>query len=221
MRFMLPILCIVGASNSGKTTHLEKLIPALGRRGWRIGTVKHDVHGFEMDREGKDTWRHRKAGAGTVAISSPSQVASIRQVDAEMGLDELVGRYFWNEDILITEGFKRSHFPKIEVFRKAIEPQPICRSEDNRIALVTDDAVEVDVPVFRFDQVEPLADFIEARYLKDRKAHQVTVLLDGKRLPMKDFVRDFVAGGIIGMLSSLRGWHEPGKIDIQIRLKEK
>ncbi len=218
---MLPILCIVGASNSGKTTHLEKLIPALSRRGYRIGTVKHDVHGFEMDREGKDTWRHRKAGAGTIAISSPSQVASIRQVDAEMALEELVGRYFWSEDLLITEGFKRSRFPKIEVFRKAIEPQPICRSEDNRIAVVTDDAVEVDVPVFRFDQVDPLADFIEARYLRDRKAHRVTVLLDGKKLPMNDFVRDFLAGGIHGMLSSLRGWEDPGKIDILIRLKEK
>jgi molybdopterin-guanine dinucleotide biosynthesis protein B len=218
---MLPILCIVGASNSGKTTHLEKLIPALSRRGYRIGTIKHDVHGFEMDREGKDTWRHRKAGAGTIAISSPSQVASIRRVDEEMGLDELVGRYFWSEDLLLTEGFKRSHFPKIEVFRKAVELKPICRPEDNRIALVTDDVVEGDDPVFRFDQVEELADFIEARYLKGRKAHQATVLLDGKKLPMNDFVRDFLVGGIHGMLSSLRGWEDPGKIDIQIRLKEK
>lgn len=218
---MLPILCIVGASNSGKTTHLEKLLPELSRRGYRVGTVKHDVHGFEMDREGKDTWRHRKAGAGTIAISSPSQVASIRQVDGEMGLDELVGRYFWNEDLLLTEGFKRTHFPKIEIFREAIEPQPICRPEDNRIAVVTDDAVEVEVPVFGFDQVGPLADFIEARYLKDRKSHNVTVLLDGKKLPMNDFVRDFLVGGIHGMLSSLRGWPEPNKIDIQIRLKDK
>lgn len=218
---MLPILCMVGASDSGKTTLLEKLIPELARRGYRIGTVKHDVHGFEMDREGKDTWRHRKAGAAVIAISSPTQVATIRQVDGEMGLDEMVGRFFWSEDLLLTEGFKRSHFPKIEVFRKAMEAAPICRPEDNLIALVTDDPVEVDVPVFGFGQVEALADFIEARFLKGRRTHQASVLLDGKKLPVNDFVRDFLVGTIHGMLSSLRGWQDPDKIDIQIRLKEK
>jgi molybdopterin-guanine dinucleotide biosynthesis adapter protein len=217
---MLPIFCMVGASGSGKTTLLEKLIPELTRRGYRIGTVKHDVHGFEMDREGKDTWRHRKAGAGTIAISSPSQVATIRGVDGEMGLDELVGRYFWNEDLLIAEGFKRLHFPKIEVFRKAVEPEPICQEGDNLIAMVTDDPVEIDAPVFRFDQVGELAEFIEKRYLADRKVHNATVLLDGKRLPMNDFVRDIFVGTVRGMLSTLRGWQEPGKIDIQIRMKD-
>jgi len=173
-----------------------------------------------MDREGKDTWRHRKAGAGTVAISSPTQVAAVRQVDEEMGLDELVGRFFWNEDLLLTEGFKRSPFPKIEVFRRAVETAPICRPEDNLIAVVTDDAVETDLPVFGFGQVQALADFIEERFLKGRRTHQVTVLLDGKKLPMNDFVRDFLVGGIHGMLSSLRGWKNPDTIDIQIRLKE-
>src|SRR5689334_20561515 len=98
---MLPIVCFVGASNSGKTTFLEKLIAELTRRGYRVGTVKHDAHGFEMDREGKDTWRHRQAGAATIAISSPAQVATIRRVESEMGLEEIAGRYFWDEDILI------------------------------------------------------------------------------------------------------------------------
>jgi molybdopterin-guanine dinucleotide biosynthesis protein B len=217
---MLPILCFVGASNSGKTTYLEKIIPELCRRGYRVGTIKHDVHGFEMDREGKDTWRHRKAGAGTIAISSPSQVASIRKVEAEMSIEELVAHYFWSEHLLITEGFKRSRFPKIEVFRTAVEPHPICGTEDNLIAVVTDDAVEVDVPVFRFDQVEQMGEFIENRYLRDRKEQAVSVFLDGKKLPMNAFVRDILAGTVRGMLSTLRGWEDPGKIDIQIRLKE-
>jgi len=217
---MLPIVCVVGASNSGKTTFLEKLIPELSRRGYRIGTVKHDVHGFEMDREGKDTWRHRKAGAGTVAISSPSQVASIRGLEKEMELEELVGRYFWEEDLLITEGYKRSRFPKIEIFRSAIESRPICAPEDNLIAIVTDDAVEAGVPSFRFEETAKVADFIEGRYLKERKKHGIVVHLDGKKLPMNDFVRDFMIGGIRGMLSSLRGWKAPKKIDIHIRLEE-
>ena len=217
---MLPIICMVGASNSGKTTYLEKLIPELRRRGYRVGTLKHDVHGFEMDREGKDTWRHRQAGAQTIGIGSPGTVATIRETSAEMPLEQIAGRYFWEEDILLTEGYKRSHYPKIEVFRSVIEAQPICGAQDNLAAVVTDDPVEVDVPVFRFDDVPGLADLIETRFLKDRKQPRITVFLDGKQMPMKDFVKDFVIGGIVGMIASLRGWSKPHKIDIQIRLED-
>jgi molybdopterin-guanine dinucleotide biosynthesis adapter protein len=217
---MLPIICIVGASNSGKTTFLEQLIPELRRRGYRVGTLKHDVHGFEMDREGKDTWRHRKAGAKTIAISSSSMLGMIRETDAEMSPDLIAGRYFWDEDVLLTEGYKQSRFPKIEVFRTMVEAKPICGHQDNLLAIVTDDRVELDIPLFRFDQVAGVADLIEERFLKDRQKPRITVHVDGKQLPMKDFVQDFVIGGIVGMLSSLRGWKAPGTLDIQIRLEE-
>lgn len=215
---MIPIISIVGASDSGKTTFLEKLIPELARRGYRVGALKHDAHGFEMDREGKDTWRLKKAGAMTVAISSPAQIASIRQTDTELDLAEIAARLFWKEHILITEGFKRARFPKIEVFRTEVEPQPICGPSDNLVALVTDDPVEAQVPKFSFSAVSGVADFIETRYLQGRKEPSALVQLDGKQLPMKDFVRDFVVGGIVGMLSSLRGWEKPETITIHIRL---
>jgi len=173
-----------------------------------------------MDREGKDTWRHRKAGAQTIAISSPSRVAAICEIEGEMSLEELAGRFFWREDILLTEGYKRSRFPKIEVFRSAIESKPICGPEDNLLAIVTDDEVSSEVVSFGFADVNKVADFIEERFLEGRKKHQILVQLDGKRLPMNDFVRDIVVAGIRGMLSSLRGWKDPKKIDIQIRLEE-
>lgn len=217
---MLPIICVVGASNSGKTTFLEKLIPELRGRGYRVGTAKHDVHGFEMDKEGKDTWRHRKAGAQTIAIASPTMLATIRETRAEMPLEELAGRYFWDEDLLVTEGYKQSHFPKIEIFRSAIEIRPICSAQDNLLAIVSDDPVEVEVQTFRFEQVAGVADLIVERFLKDRQKHRIELNIDGKRLPMKDFVEDFVIGGIVGMLSTLRGWKRPRKIDIQMRLED-
>lgn len=217
---MVPIISVVGASDSGKTTFLQKLLPELRRRGYRVGTVKHDAHGFEMDREGKDTWKHRKAGAQTIAISSPVQVASIRQTESEMDLEELVARYFWLEDLVLTEGYKRARFPKIEIFRAVVEPSPICGPRDNLVALVTDDVVQIEVPIFHFHEIERMADFLEDRYLKDRKTKRLMVQLDGKRLPMKDFVQDFIVGGILGMLSCLRGWRTPKKIDIHIRLED-
>lgn len=217
---MLPIICVVGASDSGKTTYIEKLIPELTRRGYRVGTIKHDVHGFEMDREGKDTWRHRRAGAQTIAISSPSQVATIRGTGSEIELEELVGRYFWLEDVIVAEGFKRSHYPKIEIFRTAVEPAPICGLGDNLIAVVTDDQADPGVPVFRFSQVEAVADLVEDRYLKPRRRHRVMIQLDGKTFPVNDFVKDFVGSTVQGMLSSLRGWKQPGMIEIRIRLED-
>lgn len=217
---MIPIICVVGPSNSGKTTFLEKLIPELSRRGYRVGTVKHDVHGFEMDKEGKDTWKHRKAGAQTVAISSPSMVASIRSTDGEMDLDELVGRYFWREDILIAEGYKRSHYPKIEIYRSVVGPEPLCGPQDNLAAVISDDEVRTEVPRFGFDQAEKVADLIEERYLKGRKKHRAMVQLDGKRFPLNEFVRDFFTASVVGMLSSLRGWEKPRKIDIHLILED-
>ncbi|MGO9021143.1 MAG: molybdopterin-guanine dinucleotide biosynthesis protein B [Syntrophobacteraceae bacterium] len=217
---MLPIISIVGASDSGKTTFLEKLIPELAAKGYRVGAVKHDAHGFEMDREGKDTWRLRHAGAEVIAISSPDQLASIRNTDREMSLEEIAGRFFWSEDILITEGFKRAHYPKIEVFRSALEPKPICGPRDNLIALVSDDAVDIQVPRFSSTDWRGVAAFIESRYLRDKKKRKMLVQLDGKQLPIKDFVEDFLLGGIEGMLSSLKGWDKPRTVTIHMRLGE-
>jgi len=217
---MLPIISIVGASGSGKTTFLEKLIPELAARGYRVGAVKHDAHGFEMDREGKDTWRLKRAGAEVIAISSPAQFASIRSTEREMSLEEIAGRFFWSEDILITEGFKRAHYPKIEVFRSALEPKPICGPGDNLIALVSDDAVDIQIPKFSSTDWRGVAAFIEKRYLRDKKKRKMLVQLDGKQLPIKDFVEDFLLGGIEGMLSSLKGWDKPRTVTIHIRLGE-
>src|SRR4030066_1340246 len=103
---MIPIISIVGKSASGKPTLIEKLVPELVRRGCRVATVKHDVHGFGVDREGKDSWRHKKAGAHTVVISSPTKLALIRDVDHDATLAELRDKYIRDVDLLLSEGFK-------------------------------------------------------------------------------------------------------------------
>ena len=182
---MPPIISIVGASNSGKTTFLENLIPELASRGYRVGAVKHDAHGFEMDREGKDTWRLQRAGAEVIAISSLKRFASIRRTDGEISLEEIAERFFWTEDIILTEGFKRERFPKIEVFRSAIGQKPICGPGDNLIALVSDNTVDVGVPLFSTSDSRGVADFIENRYLSDRKKRRLiagAVLAGGRSL---------------------------------------
>ena len=115
---MIPIISIVGKSDSGKTTLLEKLVPELTRRGYRIATIKHDVHGFEVDQEGKDSWRHKQAGAHTVVISSPNKIALIRDVEKDLNLEEIRERLIQDVDLILSEGYKKDVQPKIEVFRK-------------------------------------------------------------------------------------------------------
>ncbi|MEJ5301749.1 MAG: molybdopterin-guanine dinucleotide biosynthesis protein B [Thermodesulforhabdaceae bacterium] len=217
---MVPIICVVGYHESGKTTFIEALIPELKCRGYRVGTIKHDVHGFDIDIEGKDTWRHRKSGSVAVALSSPSRVTLFRELKEEMPIDELIMRFFWDVDIVIAEGFKKLHYPKIEVFRKEIAEEPLAKSLENLIAVVSDDPVTVDAPVFPFRDVNLVADMIEQRYLATRKPSLVTVLFDGKKVPMNDFVTKIVEKTIEGMCSTLRGWNNPSEITISIRRRE-
>jgi len=166
---LVPIVSIVGKSNSGKTTLIEKLIPILKKRGYKVGTIKHDTHGFEMDREGKDTYRHFHCGADGVLISSPKKIALIKRVEHEVPLDELAERFYSDMDIVLTEGFKSLDKPKIEVFRSSAHKGPLCTAADNRVAFASDTPIEVDCPSFDINDAEAISDFIEERFLKSGK----------------------------------------------------
>ena len=99
-----PIVCIVGSSGAGKTTLLEKLIPELTCRGIKVGTVKHDVHGFEIDKPGKDSYRHKQAGAVVTIISSPKRIGMVMDTDHDLDLGELLP-FYSGVDIVLTEGY--------------------------------------------------------------------------------------------------------------------
>ena len=145
---MIPIVSIVGKSNSGKTTLIEKLLPELIKQGYRVATVKHDVHGFEVDKEGKDSWRHRQAGAYCTIISSPEQIAVIKTTDHDATLEEIRDRFIDELDIIISEGYKTDSAPKIEVFRKEVHEKPLCTGDDIIVALVTNHHFDLGVPCF-------------------------------------------------------------------------
>lgn len=160
-----PIVSIVGNSDAGKTTLLEKLIAELTARGYRVGTVKHDVHGFDIDHEGKDSWRHKRAGANTVVISSPKKVAVVKDSETEEMLDSLASKYFQDVDLILTEGYKKEDKPKIEIFRSQVHETPLFRGDERLVALVSDTNFDLDVPRFDLNDTTGLADFIEQRFL--------------------------------------------------------
>jgi len=213
---MIPIISIVGKSDSGKTTLIEKLVPELTRRGYRIATVKHDVHGFEVDREGKDSWRHKQAGAHTVVISSPEKVALIRDVEKDLTLEEIREKLIQDVDLILSEGYKKDVQPKIEIFRKEKHKELLCTKEDNLIGIVSDKKFRVGVSCFFLDDVRGVADFIEKKYLQSEREGDVSLKVDGKKIPMTPFVKNFVAHTIKGMLFSLKGCGNAKEIEIRV-----
>jgi molybdopterin-guanine dinucleotide biosynthesis protein MobB len=165
-----PVVSIVAKSGTGKTTLLEKLIAEMTRRGYRVGVIKHDAHHFDIDHEGKDSWRLTQAGADTMLITSPDKLAMVKQFPAghEPTLTETVAAYCKDVDIVLTEGFKKSAMPKIEVHRRKHSEKLLCRDEEYDqalIAIASDSPLEVDVPLYDINDAQGLCDLIVERYL--------------------------------------------------------
>jgi molybdopterin-guanine dinucleotide biosynthesis protein B len=142
------ILGIVGWSGSGKTTLIEGVLPLLRSRGLTVSTVKHAHHGFDMDRPGKDTFRHRAAGAHEVLVASTHRWALLHEVDGEEPhLPDLLARLD-PVDVVLVEGFKTHPFPKLEVYRPSMGRPPIWPGELQVMAVAADAVgIECDRPV--------------------------------------------------------------------------
>ena len=159
----IPIVSIVGNSGSGKTTFIEKLIPEIIRHGLQVGTIKHDVHGFEMDKPGKDSWRHKQAGASTTVISSPYQIGMVMDVDHDHKPNELLP-LFSGVDIILTEGYKWQNYPKLEIFRPEIAKEPLCKNDEHLLALISDSNIDIDVPRFSTKDIYKVAELLIAHF---------------------------------------------------------
>lgn len=161
---MIPVISVVGYSNSGKTTALVKIIEQLKKRGRKVATIKHHKGDFKMDHEGTDTFKHMKAGSNTTILSSPNKFALISKVDREKSLDELI-EMINDVDIIITEGYKNENKPKIEVFRKANNKERVKGIKDELVAVISDDEITEDVEKFSFDNIDGLVNFIDSGYI--------------------------------------------------------
>lgn len=169
---MIPVISIVGKSDSGKTTLIEKVIPELKRRGYRVGTIKHDAHRFEIDYPGKDSCRHFQAGSDIVVICSSEKMALVKRLSHSLSLNELVEKFFPDVDIVITEGYRRGNKPRIEVFGSTISHESPRNDEGKIIALVGDGRLEINIPQFDRDDVDGIAGFIEENFLLKKSTQE-------------------------------------------------
>lgn len=212
---MFPVISIVGKSNSGKTTLLEKLIPELRQRGYNLAVIKHSASGFELDPPGKDSWRFTEAGSGTVVLNSERKIALIKTVDHEATLEEIIPLLGEGFDLVLTEGFIDGNIPKIEVHRKELG-ELLCTPEEI-FALVTDEHLDIAVPQYSPGDIEAIADLIEKRASALDGAEEPLLLINGTTMLLNPFTKDFVRKTLLGMVSALNGAEEVRNLRISLR----
>lgn len=167
------ISIIATKSGMGKTTLIEALIKIFKSRNYTIGVLKHNAHKFQIDKEGKDSYRFTEAGADNVIISSSKKLAMVQLLKEEKAIEEIIN-LFDDLEIVLIEGFKNSNntYPKIEVHRKGIDNGLLCKNSNysisNFIAVASDEKLDVNIPVLNLNDAVSIADFIEDNLIKKK-----------------------------------------------------
>ena len=212
---MIPVVAIVGKSQSGKTTVIEKLIPEFKRRGYRVAAVKHAHAGVEMDIPGKDTWRFTQAGSDVVGIVSSSKITIFKNTTVEPDIHEIIRALGNDYDIVLVEGFKKNKIPKIEVHRSELGEGLAC-SDSELSAVITDVELRTRLPQFNVQDIEQIADFIQ-REIMNKANPDITIFADGRQVLMKPFVKEIIAKAILAMLGTLKNIGKMKSVNILIR----
>jgi len=211
---MPPTISIVGRSGTGKTTLLEALIPELKKRGYRLGVIKHSAHGFDLDREGKDSSRLFQAGGEVVGLVAPGETAFFRYTPGEMALAEARRWLGMGLDLVLAEGFSQTPVTRIEVHRR--EMGDLLFSPQELWAVVSDEPLDLPVPRFPWSQVAGLADLIEKTFLRERPPEEVELYVDGRPVPLAPFIQDLISRTLRGMTSALKGVGEAKGMEFRL-----
>ncbi|MFC2047453.1 molybdopterin-guanine dinucleotide biosynthesis protein B [Chloroflexota bacterium] len=215
---MRPIISIVGKSEAGKTTLLEGLIIELKQRGHKVAVIKHAGEDLELDQVGKDSWRLSQVGSEVMAISSPDKLVIIKQVERDLSLPELSCFITGDFDLILTEGFKQSNTPKIEVHRKEQGNELLCPPQQ-LLAVVTDELLDIDAPQFAKNEIQALADLIESKQLAQSGEDRIDLFVNDTPVPVNPFLSNFLAKTLLGMVSTLKGIKEVTNLHISLRRK--
>lgn len=213
---MPSVVSVVGRSNSGKTTLIEKLIKELVSRGYSVATVKSTFHEVSLDEAGKDSWRHIQAGSQATVLNSKDGLALYKPIKGDITLEE-IGQLFGEDyDIVLAEGFKHDKAPKVEVYRK--ESGTRLEDIENLIAVATVEPLETETRQFSLDDIKGLANLIEENYI-ETKEDRLSLYINDEIVSLTFFPMSMIINILTGIASSLKG---VGKVkSLKLFLKKK
>jgi len=229
------IVAVVGSSNSGKTTAIESIIKGLTKKGYTVATAKRIPEPeFTIDTQGKDTWRHAKAGASTVLSVAPNELTTIKKVDTKKyALTQLIAQFPDKVDIILIEGFKNlvgkdMTIPKIVATKTDDETSEALERYKNIIAFIghiPHQKVEPEIPfVDTLKEPEKLVELVNKKVAvlverKQKREEKITIEIDEEILPLGGFVQDIIRNAVLAMVSSLKGVKIKGEEKVSIVIK--
>ncbi len=215
---MHSIISVVGKSGSGKTTLLEGLIAELKQRGYKVAIVKHSHHADDLDMASKDTWRFTKAGSELSAINSLDNLAIFRRMGYYFDPREISNFVLWDYDLILTEGFKGSNYPKIEVHSRE-QGGDLLTAPEQLLAVVTDEPMPVKVPQFSRDEVSRIADLIIDTVQLQRRGDEVDLIVNGTYVPVSPSLKDLLTRTLVAMVPGPKDDGELKSLHISLRRK--
>jgi len=229
------LVAVVGSSNSGKTTAIEAIIKGLTKKGYKVASAKRIPEPeFTIDTEGKDTWRHAKAGASTVLSVAPNELTTINKRETKtITLEQLVSHVLEDTDIIVIEGFKalvgeEMNIPKIVATKTAAEMSEAINKYKNIIAFIVqvpDKKIETEIPfIDTMKEPEKLVELVNDKVAiqverKHKREEKITITVNEQILPMGDFVQDIVRNSVLAMVGSLKGVKIKGEEKVSIVIK--
>ena len=211
---MPPIVSIVGKSESGKTTMMEKLIAELKSRGYRVATVKHAPQESSFDESGKDSWRHTRAGSEAAVVSTTDKLILIKPTRAEPTMEQIAHLLGEEYDIILAEGFSQGDAPKIEVHRKQAGP-PLAKVR-KLVAIATDEPLDTKARQFSLDDTKGLADLLEKGFIQPNK-ERLSLYVNHAPIVLTVFPKQIIANILLALASSLKGVKKIKTLDIFYR----
>ena len=229
------IVAVVGSSNSGKTTAVEVIIKGLTKKGYKVASAKRiPEKKFTIDTQGKDTWRHSKAGANVVLSVAPNELTIIKKVETKKHtLEQLIAEIPEETDIIIIEGFKNlvgqdMTIPKIVAAKTEEEISEAIGHYKNILAFIghiPDRKLETEIPVLdNLKEPEKLVDIVNKKVIiplerKRKRDQKINIYVDEEMLPLGGFVQDIIRNSVLAMVSSLKGVKIKGEEKVSIIIK--
>ena len=209
-----PVVCIVGKTKSGKTTFIEKLLTEMVSEGLRVATVKHVAPEVEMDKPGKDSYRHIAAGSLATVVASAKKLVLVKAEQPDSILEDSLELLGEDYDIVIAEGFKGSDAPKIEIHRKEVGT-PL-EGLKNRFAIITDEPLNLEAEQFSFKDVKGVVKLLKKCFIIPQQ-ERVNIYINSQQVGLKVFPAGIIASTALGIASNLRGVNEIESLQINVK----